>query len=81
MFAISNKELERNPAVKAGQAINCPRCKKKHKLRAGKSRSPGQTEWKTSTLTLFYKCGGHVMLGAINGKLLTPEVSEKILNN
>jgi ethanolamine utilization protein EutQ (cupin superfamily) len=81
MFAIENQKLKKNLKAKAGQTINCPQCRKKHKLRSGQIKSARQSEWKTSTFALFYKCGSRVMLGAVNGKLITSEISEKILNH
>lgn len=81
MFAIGNKELSKKPVVKVGQAINCPNCKRRHKLCAGKSTSLDGREQKTSETLLFYKCKGRIFIGALAGKLIAVETNEKILNN
>ena len=72
MVAFSNDELDKKPAVTAGQAVVCPTCGGRHVLQRGKEMRQDGTEVETDTL-MFFTCeeSGKSYLAAVNGKLVT----------
>lgn len=63
-LSISVNELKNLPdSLNKGDKITCPRCNKKHVLKAGKTNDGIE-----NTLLLFYKCEKNTYLASIDGK-------------
>jgi len=70
-LAIGNRELDRNPEVRAGDAVRCANCGNPHELRGGESVNAAGEVVGMSPL-LFYHCPENDgdYLGGLNGHLL-----------
>jgi hypothetical protein len=58
-----NESLQRCAPLKTGDAIQCPRCLGEHTVKSSKN-----LEGKENGTLLFYRCGGHIYLAAVDGK-------------
>ena len=57
----TNRTLQTQPLVKAGDLITCPRCHGRHALQADDNGGE---------VLLFYRCGDCSMLGAVKHRLI-----------
>ena len=62
--SFSNNELSGKPECREGEKIICNICGEKHVFECGTS------DGKKSSTILFYRCGGGLFLGAVNGRLV-----------
>lgn len=76
-IGFGNDTLERQPEVRIGSRIRCPKCKRFHKL------MPFHKSWNgvEPAPLAFYLCKKQPYLGAVNGRLiagLKPDVSGEV---
>ncbi len=62
--AFGNEELEEMPFATEGDRVDCPRCRKKHRLKCG------TTDGKKNCMIMFFRCNRVAYLGALNGRLV-----------
>lgn len=64
MIGFGNDTLNKQPVLKKGDKITCPRCGEQHTVVAGKDSETGDD----TNLVMFYKCEGKAYLAGVAGR-------------